>query len=73
MKQQINTPCVLSVIAFVSAVAFLLPIAMIVIGAIYKDDCPVESMIPIYLIVMGAAGLLRLWYQTCQVSPRMLL
>jgi len=26
-------------------------------GAKYKDDCPVESMIPIYLIVAGAVGI----------------
>ncbi|KAL9953437.1 hypothetical protein ACROYT_G040858 [Oculina patagonica] len=34
-----------------------LQIAMIVIGAKYKDECPVEDMIPLYLIVAGAAGL----------------
>ena len=28
------------------------------LGAKYKDDCPVENMIPIYLIVGGSAGLL---------------
>ena len=27
------------------------------LGAKYKDECPVEDMIPIYLIVAGAAGL----------------
>ena len=26
-------------------------------GAKYKDECPVEDMIPLYLIVAGAAGL----------------
>ena len=26
-------------------------------GAKYEDDCPVESMIPIYLIVAGATGI----------------
>lgn len=25
-------------------------------GAIYKDDCPAERMIPIYLIVAGSFG-----------------
>ena len=29
----------------------------LVIGAKYKDECPVEDMIPIYLIVAGSAGL----------------
>ena len=28
------------------------------LGAKYKDECPVENMIPIYLIVGGSAGLL---------------
>ncbi|KAJ7370662.1 hypothetical protein OS493_030776 [Desmophyllum pertusum] len=36
---------------------FPLQIAMIVIGAKYKDECPVEDMIPIYLIVAGSAAL----------------
>ncbi|XP_078350688.1 transmembrane protein 272-like [Oculina patagonica] len=34
-----------------------LKIAMIVIGVKYKDECPVEDMIPIYVIVAGAGGL----------------
>lgn len=29
----------------------------IFLGAKYKDECPVEEMIPVYLIVAGAAGL----------------
>jgi len=41
----------------VTAIAFPLQIAMIAMGAKYKDECPVESVIPIYLIVMGVAGL----------------
>lgn len=42
---------------FVSLASIPLQIAMIVIGAKYKDECPVEEMIPVYLIVAGAAGL----------------
>ncbi|PFX28256.1 uncharacterized protein LOC111326521 [Stylophora pistillata] len=47
----------LTAMAFVSLASIPLQIAMIVIGAKYKDDCPVEEMIPIYLIVAGAASL----------------
>ncbi|XP_059140905.1 uncharacterized protein LOC131928791 [Physella acuta] len=34
------------------------PIPMIVIGALYKDDCPIEPMIPTYLLLTGSLGLL---------------
>ncbi|KAJ7370663.1 hypothetical protein OS493_030777 [Desmophyllum pertusum] len=44
-------------IAIVCFAALPLQIAMIVIGAKYKDECPVEDMIPIYLIVAGSAAL----------------
>lgn len=36
-----------------------IPIAMIVIGAKYKNQCRVEDKIPIYLIVAGAVGVFR--------------
>ncbi|XP_022786268.1 uncharacterized protein LOC111326524 [Stylophora pistillata] len=39
-----------------------LHIGMIIIGVKYKDECPVEIMIPIYLIVAGAAGILSSLY-----------
>nr|XP_027230480.1 uncharacterized protein LOC113822148 [Penaeus vannamei] len=35
-----------------------LTIAFITVGAIYKDDCNVEPMIPIWLIVQGVFSLL---------------
>ncbi|TKS92887.1 hypothetical protein D9C73_027126 [Collichthys lucidus] len=35
----------------------VMPIAEIAIGAIYLDDCPRQSYIPIYLIVMGVFSL----------------
>lgn len=46
-----------------------LQIAMIVIGDKYKDECPVENMIPIYLIVGGSAGLLST-FCACAVEYR---
>lgn len=39
------------------------------LGAKYKDDCPVENMIPIYLIVGGSAGLLST-FCACAVEYR---
>jgi len=36
-----------------------LPVACIVIGVKYKNDCPRQRLIPIYLIVMGAFGTVR--------------
>ena len=29
------------------------------LGATYLDDCPVEDLIPIYLVVAGTAALLQ--------------
>ncbi|XP_070710996.1 transmembrane protein 272-like [Pempheris klunzingeri] len=37
-----------------------LPIAQIVVGALYHNECPMQHFIPIYLEVMGAYGLLAL-------------
>ncbi|KAK7097227.1 transmembrane protein 272-like [Littorina saxatilis] len=36
-----------------------IPIAMLVMGVIYLDDCPEERYIPIYLLVAGVFGVLR--------------
>ncbi|KAL4230548.1 hypothetical protein ACF0H5_010929 [Mactra antiquata] len=41
------------------AVIMAVPVAMIVIGALHKDACPAERMIPIYLIVGGSFGILK--------------
>ncbi|XP_062597315.1 transmembrane protein 272-like [Saccostrea cucullata] len=38
-------------------VTMAIPIASIVIGALYLDDCPIQKYIPIYLVVAGAVGL----------------
>ncbi|XP_059140904.1 transmembrane protein 272-like [Physella acuta] len=42
--------------AIIVGILMAIPISMIVIGALYLDDCPVERMIPIYLIVAGCFG-----------------
>lgn len=44
-------------LVIVCLVSLPLQIAMIIIGAKYKDECSVEPLIPIYLIVAGAFGL----------------
>jgi len=41
------------------AIFLAIPITCIVIGVKYKDDCPIERYIPIYLIVLGSFGVLR--------------
>lgn len=38
------------------AISIAMPITMIVIGAIYKDQCTIERYIPIWLIVAGVFG-----------------
>ena len=46
------------------------------LGAKYKDECPVENMIPIYLIVAGSAGLFSsccacaVEYREARISPK---
>ncbi|XP_050416732.1 transmembrane protein 272 [Patella vulgata] len=42
------------------AVVLILPIAMISIGVKYLNDCPVQPMIPVYLLVGGCFGLVKL-------------
>ncbi|XP_022103091.1 uncharacterized protein LOC110985929 [Acanthaster planci] len=34
--------------------SYLVPVSMVVMGSVFFDACPVEPMIPIYLIVFGA-------------------
>ncbi|CAL1536853.1 unnamed protein product [Lymnaea stagnalis] len=49
---------ILSTIGFTIIIGILMavPISMIVMGALYKDDCPIDHLIPIYLIVAGSFG-----------------
>ncbi|EDO47125.1 predicted protein, partial [Nematostella vectensis] len=48
------------------ALIMAIPIAMIVIGAKYKNQCPIEDKIPIYLIVGGSFGIFRNLVSLCQ-------
>ncbi|XP_077143600.1 transmembrane protein 272-like [Ranitomeya variabilis] len=45
---------------FILLVWFGLSIAMITIGVLYKNECPLNPLIPIYLIVSGASYLLTI-------------
>jgi hypothetical protein len=36
-----------------------IPMSMILVGAKFKDDCPVEPFIPVYLIVAGSFGMIK--------------
>uniref|UniRef100_A0A673AGS9 Si:dkey-19b23.12 n=2 Tax=Sphaeramia orbicularis TaxID=375764 RepID=A0A673AGS9_9TELE len=40
------------------AVMCVMPIAQITIGAVYLDECPVQTYIPVYLVVLGVFGLM---------------
>jgi hypothetical protein len=38
-------------------ISSILPVAMLIIGILKKDQCIIQSKIPLWLIVMGAYGL----------------
>ena len=43
---------------------------MLYSGAKYKNDCPIEEKIPIYLIVAGAVGVFRNLISLCQRAKK---
>ncbi|CAF3731120.1 unnamed protein product [Rotaria sordida] len=47
--------CLIGLIALFVFVG--IPLTQLIIGSLYKDKCPVNPYIPIYLIVTGAATL----------------
>ena len=50
----------LSCCVFLLIVAcFVLPISMIIIGSKYKDDCPIQHKVPVWLIVSGVVALFQ--------------
>lgn len=46
------------ILGFTKIILCAIPIAQIAIGAIHLDDCPRQDYIPIYLIVVGAFGVM---------------
>ncbi|KAH9489786.1 hypothetical protein Btru_036549 [Bulinus truncatus] len=64
---------ILSTVGFTILIGILMavPVSMIVMGALYKNDCPAEHMIPIYLIVAGSFGSAKTLFslfQRCRMS-----
>ena len=45
-----------------------LPIAQIVMGFVYKDDCPIDDQIPLFLLVNGIG--FTLWFQQLWFSTK---
>ncbi|XP_033127106.1 transmembrane protein 272-like [Anneissia japonica] len=62
----LNTLCCTIIMALILAI----PITMIVIGAMYKDDCPAQKFIPIYLIVGGAFTVVKNLIDLCERFTR---
>ena len=52
--------CIITVLSVLIAMS----IAMIIIGAIYKDDCPIQKNIPIWLMVAGSFGFFSTFLRT---------
>ncbi len=50
------------------AIVGAFPITQLVIGILHKDDCSMNHLIPIFLIVSGAAGLFLILLSICMVS-----
>lgn len=52
------------IFTMIFAISITMPITMIVIGAIYKDQCKIERYIPIWLIVAGVFGCVSTIFRT---------
>lgn len=60
--------CALWIVVIIVALAAALPLTQLIIGILYKDDCPINDSIPLYLIVAGATGLFSAVLTLFQVS-----
>ncbi|XP_071786962.1 transmembrane protein 272-like [Asterias amurensis] len=47
------------------AVVLAVPIAMVIVGAIHVNDCPVQSLIPVFLIVSGTIYIIKTLLDLC--------
>ncbi|XP_011456602.2 transmembrane protein 272 [Magallana gigas] len=52
--------CHTVIVTVLVGVSMTLPIAMIFIGVKYINDCPIQSSVPVYLLVGGCCGVLRI-------------
>jgi hypothetical protein len=44
-------------ITLIIAIAGVIPLTQLIIGSLYKNTCPMNHLIPIFLIVSGVVGL----------------
>jgi hypothetical protein len=58
--QGLITFCLLLVFILMILIVFALPISQIVVGSLYKNQCPIDYLIPIHLISTGVAMLILL-------------
>lgn len=58
--------CIFWCTIIISAASTAIPITQLVIGNLYRDQCPINAKIPLYLIVSGATGLFLMIMQLCQ-------
>lgn len=56
------------VIILMLAFAFGISLTQLIIGSLYKNNCPINKMIPIYLIVAGVFGFVTAMVTTCMVN-----
>jgi len=49
--------CVVSLLIFSASLMLAMTVIQFIIGIIYLDDCPIQSLIPIYNLVAGLAGI----------------
>ncbi|KAF7706339.1 hypothetical protein HF521_019593 [Silurus meridionalis] len=58
-SKEINTAYI-SCIVMLNLIAWMLLVTAVGLGAIHYNECPIQPHIPIYLIVIGACGLILL-------------
>ncbi|CAF1120274.1 unnamed protein product [Adineta ricciae] len=59
-----------TVVAVIAGILMFLPIAQVVIGSLYKNSCPLNNLIPTYLLVSGILGICLLISIVCMFSIR---
>jgi hypothetical protein len=55
-------------IILVIAIIGIIPLTQLIVGSVHKNNCPMNHLIPIYLIVAGVIGLFILIISIIQVS-----
>ncbi|XP_066924890.1 transmembrane protein 272-like [Clytia hemisphaerica] len=58
-----STYCCTSFFALIFSVA--IPTSMIIVGSYHIDDCPMEPMIPIFMVVSGVAWIFHTIFTFC--------